>query len=235
MSEYDILEKYEGLRLTDVCDGMDALRRQDIGLVAGDIRPLWRDIENFSHRFYGLAYTVRFMPTARPVDAYEPEDFETWKGNWYREYAGGPPVGEIQKGDVIVIDGGEIGTVGFIGSNNGFAWIAAGAVGIVTNGGARDTDELIKQRVPVYSRRITQSIRPGRLELDSTQVPVNIGGVLVRPKDLIVADGDGVIVVPLEVAEEVAKHAWVVAEGDKRGRRRIYESIGREPDWTVDV
>ena len=179
MSEYDILAKYEGLRLTDVCDGMDALRRQDIGLVAGDIRPLWRDIDNFSHRFCGLAYTVRFMPTARPVDAYEPQDFETWKGNWYRTYAGGPPVDEIQKGDVIVIDGGEIGTVGFIGSNNGFAWIAAGAVGIVTNGGARDTDELIKQRVPVYSRRVTQSIRPGRLELDSTQIPVNIGGVLV--------------------------------------------------------
>ncbi|MDE2635628.1 MAG: RraA family protein [Chloroflexota bacterium] len=235
MSEYDILAKYEGLRLTDVCDGMDALRRQDIGLVAGDIRPLWRDIDNFSHRFCGLAYTVRFMPTARPVDAYEPEDFETWKGNWYRTYAGGPPVDEIQKGDVIVIDGGEIGTVGFIGSNNGFAWIAAGAVGIVTNGGARDTDELIKQRVPVYSRRITQSIRPGRLELDSTQIPVNIGGVLVRPKDLVLADGDGVIVVPLEIAAEVAKHAWVVADGDKRGRRRIYERMGREPDWTVDV
>ena len=175
------------------------------------------------------------MPTARPVDAYEPADFETWKGNWYRTYAGGPPVDEIQKGDVIVIDGGEIGTVGFIGSNNGFAWIAAGAVGIVTNGGARDTDELIKQRVPVYSRRVTQSIRPGRLELDSTQIPVNIGGVLVRPKDLVLADGDGVIVVPLEIAEEVAKHAWVVAEGDKRGRRRIYERMGREPDWTVDV
>ena len=235
MSDYDILAQYEGLRLTDVCDGMDALRRQDIGLVAGDIRPLWRDIENFSHRFCGLAYTVRFMPTARPVDAYGPADFETWKGNWYRTYAGGPPVDEIQKGDVIVIDGGEIGTVGFIGSNNGFAWIAAGAVGIVTNGGARDTDELIKQRVPVYSRRVTQSIRPGRLELDSTQIPVNIGGVLVRPKDLVLADGDGVIVVPLEIAEEVAKHAWVVAEGDKRGRRRIYERLGREPDWTVDV
>ena len=235
MSEYDILEKYQGLRLTDVCDGMDALRRQDIGLVAGDIRPLWRDIENFSHRFYGLAYTVRFMPTARPVDPYEPDDFETWKGNWYREYASGPPTGEIQTGDVIVIDGGEIGTVGFIGSNNGFSWIAAGAVGIVTNGGARDTDELIKQRVPVYSRRVTQSIRPGRLELDSTQIPVNIGGVLVRPKDLVVADGDGVVVVPLEVAEEVAKHAWVVAEGDKRGRRRIYERMGMEPDFTVDI
>lgn len=235
MSEYDILAKYEGLRLTDVCDGMDALRRQDIGLVAGDIRPLWRDIESFSHRFCGLAYTVRFMPTARPVDAYEPEDFETWKGNWYRTYASGPPVNEIQNGDVIVIDGGEIGTVGFIGSNNGFAWFAAGAVGIVTNGGARDTDELIKQRVPVYSRRITQSIRPGRLEMDSTQIPVNIGGVLVRPKDLVLADGDGVIVVPLEIAEEVAKHAWVVADGDKRGRRRIYERLGREPDFTVDI
>ena len=79
MSEYDILEKYEGLRLTDVCDGMDALRRQDIGLVAGDIRPLWRDIDNFAHRFCGLAYTVRFMPTAasgRPLRAGRLRDLE---------------------------------------------------------------------------------------------------------------------------------------------------------------
>lgn len=231
----DILEKFKGLRVTDVCDGMDAIGMHDVGLVSRDIRPLWRDIENFSHRIYGLAHTVRFIPTDKPIPNYTPEEFDEFKRNWYGKLARGPFVDQIEPGDLIVIDGFEIGTVGYIGSNNALAWIAAGAVGAVTNGGCRDTDELIKQKVPVYSRYISRTIRPGRLELDATQVKVNIGGAVVHPKDVVVADGDGVIVVPAAVAEEVAKWAWHVAEGDKKTRRQIYEKLNMEPDFTVEV
>lgn len=233
-SDYSILEKFKGLRVTDVCDGMDALGMQDIGLVDRSIRPLWRDIENFDHRVYGLAHTVRFVPTNRKKLDSKPEDFDEFKREGY-SHAKGPFTDKIKKGDMIVIDGNDIGTVGFIGSNNGFAWIAAGAVGVVTNGGCRDTDELIKQKVPVYSKYISRTIRPARLELDTTNVPVNIGGALIRPGDVVVADGDGVVCVPIEVAEDVAKWAWHVADGDKAGRLKIYEKMGMEPDWTVDV
>jgi len=124
--------------------------------------------------------------------------------------------------------------VGFIGSNNAQGWINKGARGIVTNGGCRDTDELVKQRVPVYSKRITRGIRPGRLERDLENVPIACGGVRVFPNDLIVADGDGVIVVPQEHIITVASIAREIANDDKAGRKRLYTAAGMEPDETVE-
>lgn len=227
------LERYQGLRVTDVCDGMDAMGMPDIGLMSRDIRPLWRDTDNFTHRIYGVAHTVRFVPTQRPVPAQSPDEFYDWMREWYGELAQGPFRDQIQKGDLIVIDGFECGTVGFAGSNNTLSWIAAGAVGCVTNGGARDTDELIKQKTPVYCRYINRTIRPGRLELDSTQVRVNVGGAVVNPGDVVVADGDGVVVVPAAKAIDVAEQAWRHASNDKEKRRALYERMGMEPDWTV--
>lgn len=230
-----LINLFQGLRVTDVCDGLDALGRQDIGLMSNDIHPLWRDIESFRHRIYGFAHTVRFVPTNRPIPPQSPDEFYEWMGKWYRELASGPFIEQIKRFDVIVIDGFECGTVGYIGSNNSQAWINAGAVGIVTNGGCRDTDELIKQKIPVYSRYISRTIRPGRLELDKVNIPINCGGALVRPGDMIVADGDGVVVVPIEVAEEVAKQAWRHASKDKAGRRKLYEQSGKPLDFTVDL
>jgi regulator of RNase E activity RraA len=230
-----ILQRYQGLRVTDVCDGMDAVGLMDRGQMAREIRPLWRDTETFKHRIYGIAHTVRFVPTDKPVPKLSKEEFRQWVSDWYRNLARGPFTNEIKNGDVIVIDGENCGTVGYIGSNNALGWMAAGAVGAVTNGGCRDTDELIKQRVPVYSRYISKTIRPGRLELDAVQVNVNIAGAVVRPGDLIVADGDGVVCVPRAVAMEVAEYAWMVAEGDKRSRRRLYEQLGLPEDFTVTL
>jgi len=230
----EALSRYEGLRLTDVCDALDAVGLQDVRLMDREIRPLWRDTEQFAHRIYGLAHTVRFVPTGRRAPSFESvEEHLAWKGRWYRELARGPIGEEIRKGDVIVIDAAGVGDCGFIGSNNALSWIAAGARGAVTNGGARDTDELIKQRVPVYSRGVSRGIRPGRLELDSTGEPVTVGGVLVRPGDVVVADGDGVIVVPGELAGRVAEIAAQIQEGDKAGRRKLYDRLGRVDDFTV--
>ena len=228
-----LLERYRGLRVTDVCDGMDRCALQDVGLLDWEIRPLWRDTDAFRHRIYGFAHTVRFVPTGRRMPTGTPEEIDQAVSHWYRTYARGPLNEEIRAGDVIVIDAQGIPDTGYIGSNNALNWITRGAVGVVTNGGARDTDELIKQGVPVYCRKISRGIRPGRLELDATNVPVSIGGVYVRPGDLIVADGDGAICVPIERAEEVATWAWKVADGDKAGRRRLYEAAGMALDETV--
>ncbi|MFO8008498.1 MAG: RraA family protein [Candidatus Brocadiia bacterium] len=147
--------------------------------------------------------------------------------------AGGPITAEIQPGDVVVIDGRGVGECGFIGSNNSLSWIEAGARGVVTNGGARDTDELCVQRVPVYSRGVSRGIRPGRLELESTGRPVTVGGVCVRPGDLVVADGDGVVVVPPEKVRQVATVALETQERDKKTRRGMYDKLGRSHDQTV--
>ena len=76
-------------------------------------------------------------------------------------------------------------------------------------------------------------IRPGRNELESINRPVVIGGVLVRPGDVVVGDGDGVLVVPRAVAEKVAIHARGILDSDKEGRRRMYEKLGLPLDQTV--
>ncbi|MBC7314810.1 MAG: RraA family protein, partial [Chloroflexi bacterium] len=97
----------------------------------------------------------------------------------------------------------------------------------------RDTDELIRQRVPVYSHHIEKTIRPFRLEWESEQRTITCGGVQVRPGDIVVADGDGVVVVPIEIAEDVAKWARLVANGDRATRRTLYEKAGLPEDETV--
>ena len=78
-------------------------------------------------------------------------------------------------------------------------------LGVVTSGGLADSDEIIAEKVPAYYRRLARGIRPGRNELESVNRPVNCGGVLVRPGDIVIADGDGVVVVPREHAAEVAQ------------------------------
>jgi len=98
---------------------------------------------------------------------------------------------------------------------------------------ARDTDEVAIESVPLYLRKKSRGIRPGRNELESVNRPVVIGGVLVCPGDVVVADGDGVIVVPRRVAVQVAQYAQAALEGDKAGRRRLYEKLGMPLDNTV--
>jgi 4-hydroxy-4-methyl-2-oxoglutarate aldolase len=231
----ELLSLYEGLRVTDVCDGLDAVGLIDTCTMDWEIRPLWRDVDQFGHRIYGMAHTLRFVPTNRVVPRPQRlEEYKAWKDRWYRELAQGPKE-PIQPGEILVIDAAEVGDVGFIGSNNAQGWVNRGARGVVTNGGCRDTDELIKQRVPVYSRRIARGIRPARLEWDAENVPIACGGVRVFPGDIVVADGDGVIVVPRAHAETVAQVAWEIANADKAGRRAKYQEAGLEPDFTLDL
>ena len=236
MSEQqDLLSLFVGLRVTDVCDGLDAVGLIDTCTMDWQIRPLWRDTERFAHRIAGIAHTLRFVPThrvvPRPLDL---DEYKEWKSRWYRELAPGPKE-PVQPGEILVIDAAEVGDVGFIGSNNAQGWINDGARGVVTNGGCRDTDELILQRIPVYSRRIARGIRPGRLEWDAENIPVACGGVRVHPGDIVVADGDGVIVVPIAQAETVAQIAREIANDDKNGRRAKYGQAGLDADFTLET
>jgi regulator of RNase E activity RraA len=99
--------------------------------------------------------------------------------------------------------------------------------------GWRNDDEIAIEKVPLYLRKKGRGIRPGRNELESVNRPVVIGGVLVCPGDVVVADGDGVVVVPRNVAEQVAKYAHEILAKDKSARKDLYESLGRPLDKTV--
>jgi regulator of RNase E activity RraA len=230
-----ILKAFEGLRVADVTDGMDFVGLQNVGLMDPEIHALWKDPKNFAHRFIGIAVTVRYVPTQRPAagGGKSYDEFRAWEGKWYNELSSEPFAALIRPGTAIVIDEAPNADVGSIGSNNIMAWKLAGAVGVVTDATARDTDEVITEQVPLYLRRPGRGIRPGRNEVESVNRPIVVGGVLVNSGDVIVADGDGVVVVPRDVALKVAEFAHKIIEGDKAGRRELYRKLGLPDDASV--
>jgi len=232
--DQEVLKLFEGLRVADVSDGMDRAGLQNVGLVSAEIRPLWRDTEHFAHRFVGIAVTARYVPTNKPpAGRRDVEAFDAWVGQWYKNLSSEPFVRLIRPGTALVIEDTDAVDVGSIGSNNILGWKARGCVGVVTSATARDTDEIAAQRVPLYFKQPGRGIRPGRNEVESVNRPVVVGGALVMPGDVIVADGDGVLVVPRRHAAEVAEYARATLEGDKAGRRRLYEKLGIPLDDSV--
>jgi len=228
-----ILELYRNLRVADVSDGMDMVGLPGTGLVDPEIHPDWVDLKDFTHIFRGIAVTVRYVPTQKPALPAPGENFSKWEGNFYNSYSHEAFTQLIRPGSAIVIDDVEDRDIGSIGSNNILNWYKLGAVGVVTDAGARDTDEVGLEKVPLYDRKKGRGIRPGRNEIESVNRPVTIGGVLVCPGDVVVGDGDGVVIVPRAVAEQVAKYANEILLKDKAGRRGLYESLGRPLDKTV--
>jgi len=139
----------------------------------------------------------------------------------------------LRAGSVLVIEDAESVDVGSIGSNNIMGWKSKGCVGVVTSATARDTDEIIAEKIPLYFQRVGRGIRPGRNEIESVNRPIVVGGVLVMPGDVVVADGDGVIVVPRAHAQQVAKYARATLESDKAARRGLYQQLGLPEDDSV--
>ncbi len=229
-----ILRLFEGLRVADVSDGMDRVGLPGTGLVDPAIHPDWIDLENLTHQFRGIAVTVRYVPTQRADRPKPGEDFSAWEGHFYNVYSHEAFTKIIRPGTAVVIDDVDGGDIGTIGSFNILAWHQSGAVGVVTDASSRDTDEVAKEGVPLYLLKKGRGIRPGRNELESVNRPVVIGGVLVCPGDVVVADGDGVVVVPREKAEPVAGSARTILNQDKAGRRDLYQRIGLPPDKTVE-
>jgi len=229
-----ILKLFVGLRVADVSDGMDKVGLTNTGLMSPEIHAAWKDTVHYTHRFIGIAVTVRYVPTNKPpAPRMETEQFDRWVGRWYGELSSEPFAPLIRKGTAVVFDDAPDSDVGSIGSNNIMGWKLRGCVGVITNATARDTDEIATEKVPLYFRKPGRGIRPGRNELESVSRPIVCGGVLVEPGDVIVADGDGVIVVPRAQAKEVAEYAKAILDGDKSGRRNLYKKLGLPPDDSV--
>jgi regulator of RNase E activity RraA len=218
-----VLEAYKYLRVADVSDGMDVVGLQNVGLVNPEIHALWKDTERFTHRIAGIAVTARYVPTNRR----EPRMDDKTISTWYSTITSEAFMKVLTPGSILVIDAMEDGESRSIGSSNIMSWKKLGMVGLVTSGGLADTDEIINEKVPAYFRRLARGIRPGRNELESVNRPVTIGGVLVRPGDVVVADGDGVVVVPRERAMEVAEAALPFL--DNIGRERYIRETGKNP------
>jgi regulator of RNase E activity RraA len=218
------------LRVTDVADGLDAVGRPSMTLMDRAIRPLWMGV-----RFWGSAITLRVLPTNRPMPIVKREDALRQHAIWHDMGGFRARVEDhVKPGCVVVCSTGGARECGFFGSNNALALESRGAVGIVTEGYCRDTDEVIRQRSLVACAGIGRTIIPGRVELIEVQSAISCGGVMVRPGDIVGCDWDGCLVVPIEVAEDVLAIAARIAVDDKKSRRKLYEKLGRPMDETVD-
>jgi regulator of RNase E activity RraA len=227
---FEVRKLYEYLRVVDVCDALDGIGYFDLTLMSPEIRPLWPGM-----KFWGVALTMRCVPANRPMwKLNTTEEIVDAHGIWFKEVGSIGPGDKLRPGHVIVTDTGGAGEVGCWGSANSMGMVAAGAVGIVTDGYVRDTAELALQKTPLCARMRGRTIIPGRIEVVEVEARIGCGGVQVRPGDIVGCDDDGVVVVPLEVAEEVAVHARAVLLSDMKARRELYGRLGKEPDSTVD-
>jgi regulator of RNase E activity RraA len=240
-----ILKLYEGLRVADVIDGLDAVGLPEVTMMDKHIRPLWRDEQKITHRIHGVALTIRLVPAQ---DTWKRHESHAAQRQWETREWGPPPemrtdgggrggpnyMGLIRPGTILVVDGSAHDN-GFCGSNNAMTMFGRGMRGLVGNAVCRDTDEMTLARIPVYQdpMQAPRGINQGRMWVESYNQPVVVGGVLVFAGDVIVADNDGVAVVPRAKAEDVASVARWIYEDDEVSRAKIFESIGKPADWTV--
>jgi len=223
----ELLELYKGLRVADVRDGMDWMGYHHYGSVDTSIRPLFRTIA------IGIARTARYIPYEGPVPSCTGEEYTKWSNYYYAEVCNDPWNMEIQPGDFMCLDVAGL-DVGLIGSNNSLHCKKKGAVGFLLNGGGvRDTDEVILEKIPVWSKFISQPMDQARIRYLEKDIPIAIGGVAIYPGDVVAGDGDGVVVVPRKVARDVAKYARQELVNDKAGRKQHYKDLGMELDSTV--
>ena len=221
------LEMYEGLRVADLRDGMDWFGYMHYGSMDPAVRPLWPAIT------LGIARTVRYLPYVGPNPLERGQDYNRWQGMFYNQIATYPWLPQIEDGDFVAIDVSGC-NVGLLGSENTIRAHMSGCRGFVLNGsGIRDTDETIHQKMPIWSHYVSQTMVQGRIQFESTQAPIAIGGVTIFPGDIIVGDNDGILVIPRAIAEEVAKQGHRMLQDDIRGRRRLFEQAGWELDETV--
>lgn len=177
--------RFEALSTTNLSDAMDALHIH--GTTHG-IRPIWHTMG----KVLGPAVTLKMTAAGQT----KPTPY----------HLGFRAIDAAKPGDVVVVDNG-----GHMDSCWGGV-LATGAKkkgisGVVIDGACRDVDDYVELDFPVYSRGAVVATARGRITEEATNVLIQFGGVQVRPGDIIMGDRSGVVVIPVEHADEILEKA----------------------------
>ncbi|AXL11533.1 fumarylacetoacetate hydrolase family protein [Microbacterium foliorum] len=161
-------------------------------------------------KIVGTAKTLRFVPFR--------EDLFASHGGGYN--AQKRAFDAVEEGEVIVIEARGDATTGTLGDILALRAKVRGAAGVVTDGGVRDFDAVAEIGLPVFSQGAHPSVLGRRHVPWDVDVTISCGGATVQPGDIVVGDGDGVIVIPPGLADEIAdaalaqevEDAWVAEQ-----------------------
>ena len=176
---------------------LTAYRHVEAASVSDAIEQLLHEKSYMSHTMQPI-FPTKFAGTALTVKLVKQENHDpnALGGMLKAIDAGGPGAVYVMQ----VEDGADIAGMGGL---MGTAMFSRGFVGAVVDGGVRDLQQLKKIGFPVFSTGSVPSTSVGHYRFGGMNIPVQCGGVTVRPNDIIVADQDGVVVVPREHAAEV--------------------------------
>ncbi|GHT02041.1 S-adenosylmethionine--2-demethylmenaquinone methyltransferase [Synergistales bacterium] len=182
----DKLEYLKTIETGIVVDAMDGLHLQ--GWMNEDIQPL-----DPASRIVGPAFTGQYHHVADPA------------ATTYSSY---DVIDMCEPGAVLIFAGsvGERSTGGYNIATAKFKRLA----GIITDGMTRDVNEIIATSFPLFCGGLRIYAPSNNLKLTDVNVPVDCGGRLVRPGDIIVADRDGVVVIPIERLDDVIRQCKYV-------------------------
>ncbi len=181
----------------DVLAMIEAYRHVEVASVSDAIEQLYHEKRYMSHRmqaifptkFAGVALTVKLVKD-------ENQDPQSLSGMLQAIDTGG-------SGSVYVMQVEDGADIAGMGGLMGTAMFARGFAGAVVDGGVRDLPQLKRIGFPVYSTGSVPSTSVGHYRFAGANIPIECGGVKVNSNDLIVADQDGVVVVPRDRAAEI--------------------------------
>lgn len=147
----------------------------------------------------GFAYTLRYIPAREdlnPISVFANPAHPQRKA-----------VEECPHGAVLVIDSRKDARAASAGSILVTRLMVRGVAGIVTDGGFRDAPEIAQLAIPAFHQRPSAPTNLTRHQAIDINVPIGCGDAPVFPGDVIVGDGDGVVVIPAHLADELADEA----------------------------